>query len=181
MYTHRRTIRKTRSFSFYQHVPIDHGTAGCSTLSNRKPILTKMASGLATKTRTVCVCVSFFPIRLFVSDSTDTGRHISVIYKTLPMHSVCDEAWLERPYSHSFIDGSERPRGHRANETASERRFVDKAPRWASRLTCGRFIVYDSFSRFPLLWVILQRCKLFLWTHTVIELTGNSSSTVDGH
>ena len=92
MYMHRRTIRKTRSFSFYQYVPIDHGTAGCSILSNRKPILTKMASGLATKTRTVCVCVSFFPIRLFVSDSTDTGRHISVIYKTLPMHSVCDEA-----------------------------------------------------------------------------------------
>ena len=42
MYTHRRTIRKKRSFSFYQYVPIDHDTAGCSILSNRKPILTKM-------------------------------------------------------------------------------------------------------------------------------------------
>ena len=47
--------------------------------------------------------------------------------------------------------------------------------------SCSGFIVYDSsafvFSRFPHLWVILQHCKRFLWTQTVIELTHYICST----
>ena len=71
----------------------------------------------------------------------------------------------------------------RLRVTCSEvptRRFVDEAPRTALSFAADlRFhcIRLRFCSRFPLLWVILQRCKLFLWTQTAIELTRNSSST----
>ena len=58
----------------------------------------KIASEKSTKTRLVNGCVPGFLIRLFVSGSTDTGRHISVIYKTLRIDFVSDEPLLSRSH-----------------------------------------------------------------------------------
>ena len=37
--------------------------------------------------------------------------------------------------------------------------------------------MYCLFSRFPLLWIILPHCKLFLWAETIVEPTLDSSNT----
>ena len=51
------------------------------------------------------------------------------------------------------------------------RRFVDEAPYGVELRGLRRFHCIRFFSRFPLLWIILQHCKQFLWTQTVIEVT----------